>query len=91
MNMMETNRKGFASDNNAGVHPEILKAMVLANGGHTIAYGEDPYTRRAVEKFKRLLGEDTKVYFVFFLQSYVSRIFSLTSWRMRRIDSEWCE
>lgn len=63
--MTETTRKGFASDNNAGVHPEILKAMVLANTGHALAYGDDPFTRRTVDKFKNLLGETIEVYFVF--------------------------
>ncbi|MFP4349342.1 MAG: threonine aldolase family protein [Thermodesulfobacteriota bacterium] len=63
--MTETTPKGFASDNSAGVHPEILKAMVLANTGHTRAYGDDPFTRRAVDKFKKLLGETIEVYFVF--------------------------
>ena len=32
--------RGFASDNNAGVHPEIMKAIDSVNSGHTIAYGE---------------------------------------------------
>jgi threonine aldolase len=41
------NPRGFASDNNAGVHPDILKAMASVNGGHVIAYGDDPYTARA--------------------------------------------
>ena len=41
MGTME-NKRGFASDNNAGVHPEILKALVTANTGHTTAYGDDP-------------------------------------------------
>ncbi|MFF8712790.1 threonine aldolase family protein [Streptomyces sp. NPDC015184] len=36
--------RGFASDNYAGTHPEILAAIALANGGHQIAYGEDAYT-----------------------------------------------
>ncbi|MFE9860016.1 threonine aldolase family protein [Streptomyces sp. NPDC005780] len=36
--------RGFASDNYAGTHPEILAALALANGGHQIAYGEDDYT-----------------------------------------------
>ncbi|MFJ4923213.1 threonine aldolase family protein [Streptomyces sp. NPDC088725] len=36
--------RGFASDNYAGAHPEILAALALANGGHQIAYGEDDYT-----------------------------------------------
>ncbi|MQS40042.1 low specificity L-threonine aldolase [Streptomyces katsurahamanus] len=36
--------RGFASDNYAGAHPEILAALALANGGHQVAYGEDDYT-----------------------------------------------
>jgi hypothetical protein len=39
-------KRGFASDNNAGVHPEILKAIEKANQGHTIAYGDDVFTER---------------------------------------------
>ncbi len=39
-------RRGFASDNYAGVHPEVLAAIAAANGGHQIAYGEDVYTER---------------------------------------------
>ncbi|HEX8097117.1 MAG TPA: low specificity L-threonine aldolase [Pyrinomonadaceae bacterium] len=61
--MKET--RGFASDNNAGVHPEILKAIEAANGGHTVAYGDDPYTAAAVQKFRGHFGEDVVVYFVF--------------------------
>jgi len=37
--------KGFASDNNAGVHPAILKALGDANTGHVQGYGHDPYTK----------------------------------------------
>lgn len=36
--------RGFASDNYAGAHPEVLAAVTLANGGHQVAYGEDDYT-----------------------------------------------
>ncbi|WP_282692299.1 low specificity L-threonine aldolase [Streptomyces sp. CC208A] len=36
--------RGFASDNYAGVHPEVLAAIALANEGHQVAYGEDEYT-----------------------------------------------
>ncbi|UCG27432.1 MAG: low specificity L-threonine aldolase [Bacteroidales bacterium] len=59
------NKRGFASDNNAGVHPDILNAIIGANKGHTIAYGDDEYTRRAVKIIKNLLGDDIDVYFVF--------------------------
>ena len=57
--------RSFASDNNAGVHPEIMEAIAAANDGHVIAYGDDPYTARAVELFREHLGRDAEVYFVF--------------------------
>jgi len=43
--------RSFASDNNAGVHPEVLEALARANQGHVVAYGDDPYTRSALAKF----------------------------------------
>lgn len=58
-------RRSFASDNNAGVHPEIIQAIANANQGHVIAYGDDQYTARATRQFQRLLGRDVAVYFVF--------------------------
>ena len=57
--------RSFASDNNAGVHPEILKAIGAANQGHVVGYGDDPYTQSAVRLFKRHFGQDVKVFFVF--------------------------
>jgi threonine aldolase len=58
-------KRGFASDNNAGVHPEILKELALVNAGHEIGYGADRYTMQARELFKEVLGRDTEVFFVF--------------------------
>src|SRR6185312_10539051 len=58
-------KRSFASDNNAGVHPRVLRAMEAANRGHVVAYGDDPYTTNAIKKFRDLLGADTSVYFVF--------------------------
>ena len=57
--------RGFASDNNSGIHPAILKAVSDANKGHVLAYGDDPYTKRAIGKFKEHFGEDVEVYFAF--------------------------
>ncbi|WP_339736724.1 low specificity L-threonine aldolase [uncultured Sunxiuqinia sp.] len=57
--------RGFASDNNAGVHPDILKAIEKANTGHVIGYGDDPTTREAISLFKKEFGPETDVYFVF--------------------------
>lgn len=61
---MNTNR-GFASDNNAGIHPEVLKAIGDANAGHLVGYGNDPFTQQAINLFKDHFGEETDVYFVF--------------------------
>jgi len=59
------NKRGFASDNNAGVHPEILQEVAAANSGHVVGYGADPYTEEAREIFRKHLGPDAEVYFVF--------------------------
>ncbi len=57
--------RSFASDNNAGIHPEVLNAIARANQGHVVAYGDDPYTRSAVEKFREHFGEGIEVFFTF--------------------------
>ena len=59
------NKRGFASDNNAGVHPDILQAIIECNQGHTVGYGEDPYTKAAIEKFNEVFDQDIDVYFVY--------------------------
>lgn len=56
--------KSFASDNYAGVHPHLLKAIHAANEGHVQAYGNDRYTQEAIALFKQHLGQDIDVYFV---------------------------
>ena len=58
-------RRGFASDNNAGVHPKILESLRNVNEGHVIAYGDDPYTERAIFRMKEHFGNDITVFFVF--------------------------
>jgi threonine aldolase len=57
--------RGFASDNNAGVHPEILEEIRSVNKGHVIGYGDDPYTEEARDLFCQHLGADTETFFVF--------------------------
>jgi threonine aldolase len=58
-------KRGFASDNNSGVHPLILEAIQKANHGHNIAYGDDPYTENAIKSIKEVFGGHTEVFFVF--------------------------
>lgn len=58
-------KKGFASDNNSGVRPDILKALEAANNGHCAGYGNDPFTEKAISVFKEKFGPETEVFFVF--------------------------
>lgn len=58
--------RGFGSDNNSGVHPRILQAISDANVDHTVAYGDDEWTRCAENVVKDMLGEnDIQPVFVF--------------------------
>jgi threonine aldolase len=55
----------FASDNWAGVHPEVLEAIARVNVGHAPAYGADAVTTEALELFRAHFGDDAEVYFCF--------------------------
>lgn len=65
MKIHDENYRGFASDNYAGAHPEVLEAIASANGGHQIAYGEDVYTARLHEVMKSHFGDSAEVFPVF--------------------------
>ncbi|MDP2710530.1 MAG: beta-eliminating lyase-related protein [Solirubrobacteraceae bacterium] len=57
--------KGFASDNNASAHPDVLAAIAEANEGHAAAYGADPWTARAEALLRAHFGEQSVSYLVF--------------------------
>jgi threonine aldolase len=57
-------RKSFGSDNHAGTHPAVLQAIGEANAGDTTAYGDDPWTARAVTRLCEAFGA-SDVCFVF--------------------------
>ena len=57
--------RAFASDNWAGVHPEVLDAMAAANVGHVPSYGGDPYTLDAIARIADEVGGDPEVFLVF--------------------------
>jgi threonine aldolase len=57
-------RKSFGSDNHAGVHPAVMRAIVEANTGDAVAYGADPWTEQAVGEISRLSGAQGGVYLV---------------------------
>lgn len=57
--------RGLASDNEAGIDPIILQAIIEANQGHAHAYGQDEWTKLAIEQFRRNFGADSEVFFTF--------------------------
>ena len=60
-----TNPRGFASDNYAGALPEVLEAIAAANADHAPAYGSDPWTAAAEERFREHFGPDARAFLVF--------------------------
>ncbi|MEU3846001.1 beta-eliminating lyase-related protein [Micrococcus terreus] len=58
-------RRGFASDNYAGVHLEVLQALARANVGHEPAYGGDSWTARLQQLVTQEFGERAAVHPVF--------------------------
>ena len=57
--------RSFRSDNNAGLCPEALQAVVAANdASHHIGYGDDALTAQAVGMFQELFGDRTAAFFV---------------------------
>ena len=61
----DADRRDFASDNYAGAHPEILAALVEANGGHQGAYGADDYTARLQQVVADHFGDQASAWPVF--------------------------
>jgi threonine aldolase len=56
----------FASDNNAGLCPEAMAALVRANGeGHVTGYGDDAWTARACDMMRALFETQAEVFLVF--------------------------
>jgi threonine aldolase len=58
-------RRGFGSDNHAGVLPEVLEAIAAVNDGHMPSYGHDDVTERVERRFAEEFGDGSRTYFVF--------------------------
>jgi len=52
----------FLSDNTATASPELLSAIAEANQGHTIAYGDDPWTQRLDETLGKFFGTPVRAF-----------------------------
>ena len=60
-----TTMRSFGSDNNSGVHPQVMEAILNANADHALAYGDDDWTLRATHRLKEVFGETAEPFFVF--------------------------
>jgi threonine aldolase len=54
----------FASDNTAGIAPEILQALTGGNGGFAIGYGNDEVTRSVERRISEIFERDVVVFLV---------------------------
>lgn len=57
--------KSFASDNYAGVLPQVMDALSAANHGHARSYGADDVTTGVQHMMHDVFGTNAGVYFVF--------------------------
>ncbi len=57
--------RGFASDNAASVHPEVLAALARENDGHAASYGHDALTQRVHAELEREFGPGSTAVLVF--------------------------
>lgn len=55
----------FASDNHAGVHPDVMDAIAAANEGHADSYGADEGTARVEGLLRDHFGADARAYLMF--------------------------
>jgi threonine aldolase len=59
------NHRFFASDNSAPVHPTVMEAVLAANTGHAISYGDDNWTRAALKVMQSHFGKRASCHFVY--------------------------
>jgi threonine aldolase len=57
--------QSFASDNAAGAHDRVIEALQAANVGASLPYGDDPWTRRAAERFRALFEAEVEVFYTY--------------------------
>ncbi|MDH2425557.1 aminotransferase class V-fold PLP-dependent enzyme [Sphaerisporangium sp. TRM90804] len=80
--------KSFASDNHAGVHPAVLKAVAAAGAGDAPAYGDDRWTGALADRLRAEFGEDAAGLVV--LNGTGANIVALGSMLERRYDAVIC-
>ncbi len=63
--MRDAPARGFASDNAATVHPEVLAAIARVNVGHVFGYGHDDFSRRVAALIAEQFGGGARAFLVF--------------------------
>lgn len=58
--------RSFASDNNSSVHPKVMEALMKANDGHAVGYGDDPWTEEATAIVKKQFARPCEALFMHF-------------------------
>jgi threonine aldolase len=58
-------QRSFASDNASGAHPDVIAAIIAANDGHALAYGDDEWTRECHARFAELFGGSVETLLTF--------------------------
>lgn len=58
-------KKGFVSDNCAGVHPAVMEVLAACNMGHAPSYGEDTWCDRAKSALQGMFEREMPISFVF--------------------------
>ena len=60
--MTEAARRGFASDNAATIHPQVIAAIERVNVGHAFGYGHDRVTEALADRFAEAFGERARAF-----------------------------
>jgi threonine aldolase len=55
-------RRGFASDNAAPIHPDVIAAINRVNVGHAFGYGHDQVTEGLADRFREQFGERARAF-----------------------------
>ena len=58
-------KRQFASDNYAGICPEATEALLAANRGHAVSYGDDEWTGKVCDLLRDFFETDCEVFFTF--------------------------
>ena len=72
---MITARKSFGSDNHAGAHPAVLRAIAAASAGDAVAYGSDRWT---AEVTGRLCAESGAAEAVFVFNGSAANVLGMS-------------